>query len=81
MATISNQLGPIDVYHFNSVGNAFRNKETRIIPLPADFYPCHIGPDGVTEVKTKILYHEGGIAKEAYVGQTVAELEALTKNT
>lgn len=80
MATISNKLS-IDVYNFNSVGNAFTSKETRIIPLPAEFVPCSPGPDGLGTVKTKILYHEGGIAKEAYVGQSVQELNSLIVNT
>lgn len=80
MATISNKL-KIDVYHFASLGNAFVRKETKIIPLPAEFVPCSPGPDGAMRVYTKILYHEGGIAKEAYVGQTVAQLDTLITNS
>ncbi len=44
MATQANQLS-IDVYMFNSAGNRFVRKETRVIPLPAVFTPCAPGPD------------------------------------
>jgi hypothetical protein len=78
MATIANQLS-IDVYHFNSVGNAFVRKETMNIPLPAQFVPCSPGPDRAMRVYTKILYGPN-LSREAYVGQTVAQLEALAEN-
>lgn len=74
MATIRNELS-IDVYHFNSVGNAFVRKETQVIPLPAEFTPCSPGPDGLMRVYTKITY--GNPPKEAYVGQTISELNSL----
>ncbi len=78
MATISNELGPIDVYYFNSVGNAFVRKQTETIPLPAAFVPCAPGPDGRMRVYSKIIF--GNPPQEKYVGQTVAQLEALSKN-
>lgn len=74
MATIRNEL-VIDVYHFNATGNAFVRKETQIIPLPAQFTPCSPGPDGQMRVYTKITY--GNPPTDAYVGQTVAELNTL----
>lgn len=77
MATQANQLS-IDVYFFNSVGNAFVRKETKIIPLPAQFAPCAPGPDGQMRVYTKIVY--GNPPQEAYVGQTIAQLQTLIVN-
>lgn len=78
MATIANQLS-IDVYHFNSVGNAFVRKETTIIPLPAKFVACSPGPDNAMRVYSKILYGPN-YQQEAYVGQTVAALNSLVTN-
>lgn len=75
MATIANQLS-IDVYHFNSVGNSFVRKETTIIPLPAKFVPCAPGPDNAMRVYSKILYGPN-YQQEAYVGQTVSQLNSL----
>lgn len=74
MATIRNEL-VIDVYHFNSVGNAFVRKETQIIPLPAKFVSCSPGPDSMMRVYSKIIY--GNPPQEAYVGQSVDALNAL----
>jgi hypothetical protein len=78
MATVANQLS-IDVYHFSSTGNAFVRKETKNIPLPAIFTPCAPGPDGMMRVYTKINYGVN-YQQEAYVGQTVAQLETLAEN-
>jgi hypothetical protein len=75
MATIANQLS-IDVYHFNSVGNTFVRKETTIIPLPARFVACSPGPDRAMRVYSKILYGTN-FQQEAYVGQTVSQLNSL----
>ena len=75
MATIANQLS-IDVYHFNSVGNTFMRKETQIIPLPARFVACSPGPDIAMRVYSKILYGTN-FQQEAYVGQTVSQLNSL----
>jgi hypothetical protein len=66
----------LDVYMFNSVGNAFVRKETRNIPLPAQWVPCAPGPDGAMRVYSKILFGVN-YQQEAYVGQTVAQLETL----
>jgi len=77
MATQANQLS-IDVYLFNSLGNAFIRKETQVIPLPAQFTPCAPGPDGRMRVYTKITY--GTPPKDAYVGQTIAQLNSLIVN-
>lgn len=74
MATQANELS-IDVYFFSSVGNAFVRKETQIIPLPAKFVPCAPGPDSRMRVYTKIIY--GNPPQEAYVSQTVAQLNSL----
>jgi hypothetical protein len=78
MATISNELS-IDVYYFSSVGNAFVRKQTEIIPLPAKFVPCSPGPDNRMKVYSKILYGPGYLL-EAYVGQTVSQLNSLITN-
>lgn len=78
MATIANEL-TVDVYMFNSVGNSFVRKETRIIPLPAQFVPCSPGPDGAMRVYTKILYGTN-YQQEAYVGQTQSQLQTLITN-
>jgi hypothetical protein len=78
MATQANQLS-IDVYHFNSVGNAFVRKETTVIPLPAKFVPCAPGPDRAMRVYTKILFGPNN-SQEAYVGQTIAQLQTLIVN-
>jgi hypothetical protein len=77
MATLANQLS-IDVYRFNSVGNAFVRKETIIIPLPAQFTPCSPGPDRAMRVYSKIVF--GQPPQEVYVGQTVAQLQSLITN-
>lgn len=77
MATISNELS-IDVYYFSSVGNAFVRKETKIIPLPAQFTPCSPGPDSAMRVYTKITY--GNPPIDAYVGQTIAQIQTLITN-
>jgi hypothetical protein len=78
MATQANQLS-IDCYLFNSVGNAFVRKETRVIPLPAQFVPCSPGPDGTMKVYSKILYGTN-FQQEAYVGQTISQLQSLIVN-
>lgn len=65
----------IDVYHFNSVGNAFTGKETKLIPMPI-LSERSSGPDGQNRVKSKILYGEN-YQQEVYVGQSVEELATL----
>ncbi len=80
MATISNQLGPIDVYFFNAVGNSFVRKETTTIPLPARFVSCAPGPDGLMRVYSKVIPIGIHPPQEFYVGQSVSQLEALSKN-
>lgn len=66
----------VDVYYFNSTNNQFVRKETRNIPLPAQFVPCAPGPDQRMRVYSKILFGTN-YQQEAYVGQTVAALETL----
>jgi hypothetical protein len=66
----------IDVYYFNSVGNAFVRKQTENIPLPIKFVPCAPGPDRAMRVYTKILYGDH-FQQEAYVGQSVAAVQTL----
>jgi hypothetical protein len=71
-----NTVLTIDAYRFNSVGNAFVRKETISIPLPAQFVPCAPGPDGQMRAYSKILYGTN-FQQEAYVGQTVSQLNTL----
>jgi hypothetical protein len=66
----------VDVYYFNSTNNAFVRKETRSIPLPAEWVPCAPGPDRMMRVYSKILFGVG-FQQEAYVGQTCAQLDTL----
>ena len=66
----------VDVYYFNSVGNTFVRKQTENIPLPAKFVPVSPGPDGRMRVYSKIIFGPN-YSMEAYVGQTVAQLQAL----
>lgn len=65
----------VDVYYFNSTGNQFVRKETRNIPLPAQWVPCAPGPDNMMRVYSKIIF--GNPPQIAYVGQTCAQLDTL----
>ncbi len=66
----------VDVYYFSSIGNAFVRRQPENIPLPAKWQPCGPGPDGAMRVYSKILYGTN-FQQEAYVAQTVAQLEVL----
>lgn len=64
----------VDVYHFNSVGNYFVNKQQTVVPLPAQFVKAQ-SPDPRVYCYSKILYQmPNGLIKEAYTAETVAAL-------
>jgi lysophospholipase L1-like esterase len=69
----------LDVYKFCNVGNIFLRKETIGIPLPAKFIPSK-SPRGDSFINSKILFNSYGSIQEAYVPQTVEQLNAMIQD-
>lgn len=75
MATIRNTIF-IDVYSFDTIGNAFLRKETMGLPVPFQaITDCRPGPDNAMRVYSKLT--TGNPPTDYYVGQTIAEIAAL----
>ena len=79
-----NTVISVDVYDFGNTGNAYSSKRLAALPLPAEFVDVTgASPDPRVYVYSKIVYHQGGpggLLKEAYTAETVAELVTKANN-
>jgi hypothetical protein len=73
------QVISVDVYNFDSAGNAYVSNKVRGIPMPAEFIDLRTTPVSPWQnsgkfVYSKILYQVGGIHKEALTAELVSAL-------
>lgn len=73
------QVISVDVYNFESTGNAYVSNKVQGIPMPAEFIDIRSTPLATWQntgkyVYSKIVYSSAGIRKEALVAETVADL-------